>query len=40
LTNQTCKDIGLALKTGETKYMEIRRHRDKMANMHIMVGSN
>ena len=23
----TCKDIGLAVNTGKTKYMEIGRHR-------------
>ena len=31
------KDIGLALNTGKTKYMEIGRHR---ANAHIKIGSN
>jgi hypothetical protein len=28
----TCKDIGLAVNTGKTKYMQIRRNRDKIAN--------
>ena len=27
-----CKDIGLAVKTGKTKYMEIGRHRCILAN--------
>ena len=32
------KDIGLAVNTGKTKNMEIRRHRGMRANEHI--GSN
>ena len=28
-----CKDIGLALNTGKTKYMEIGYHRDIIANI-------
>ena len=32
-----CKDIGLAVNTGKTKYMEIGRHG---ANAHIKIGSN
>jgi hypothetical protein len=36
----SCKDIGLAVNTGKTKYMEVRRHRGIMANEHITVGSN
>ena len=35
-----CKDIGLAVNTGKTKYMEIGRHRGMMANAHMAVGSN
>ena len=34
-----CKDIGLALNTGKTKYMEIGRHRGIIAN-DVMTGSN
>ena len=35
-----CKDIGLAVSTGKTKYMEIGRNRGVIANEHIKVGSN
>ena len=35
-----CKDIGLAVNTGKTKYMEIGRHRAMIANAHIKIGSN
>ena len=35
-----CKDIGLAVNTGKTKYMEIGRHRNMIANAHIKIGSN
>ena len=35
-----CKDIGLAVTTGETKYMEIGRHRGVIANEHIKKSSN
>ena len=35
-----CKDIGLAVNTGKTKYMEIGRHRGMIANAHIKIGSN
>jgi Reverse transcriptase (RNA-dependent DNA polymerase). len=35
-----CNDIGLAVKTGKTKYMEVGRHRDMTANEHSVVGSN
>ena len=35
-----CKDIGLAVNTGKTKYKEIRRHRGMIANAHIKIGSN
>jgi len=35
-----CKDIGLAVNTGKTKYMEIERHRGMIANTHIKIGSN
>ena len=34
------KDIGLAVNKGKTKYMEIGRHQDMMANDHIRIGSN
>ena len=33
-----CKDIGLAVNTGKTKYMEIGRHRGMIANKHITTG--
>ena len=33
-----CKDIGLASNTEETKYMEVRRCRSMMTNVHITVG--
>ena len=35
-----CKDIGLAVNTGKTKYIEIGRHRGMIANAHIKIGSN
>ena len=35
-----CKGIGLAVNTGKTKYMEIGRHRDMIANEPIRIGSN
>ena len=35
-----CKDIGLAVNTGKTKYMEIGRHRGRIANEHFKIGSN
>ena len=35
-----CKDIGLAVNIGKTKYMEIGRHRGMIANSHIKIGSN
>ena len=35
-----CKDIGLAVHIGKTKYMEIGRHRGMIANAHIKIGSN
>ena len=35
-----CKDIGLAVNIGKTKYMEIGRHRGVKANAHIKIGSN
>ena len=34
------KDIGLAVNTRKTKYMEIECHRSKMTNEHITVGRN
>ena len=36
----TCKDIGLAVNIGETKYVEIGRHRGIRTNAHIKIGSN
>ena len=36
----SCKDIGLAVNIGKTKYMEIGRHRGMIANEHIRIGSN
>jgi len=35
-----CKDIGLAVNTGKTKYMEIEHHRGVLANGDIKIGSN
>ena len=35
-----CKDIGLAVNIGKTKYMEIGRHRGIIANAHFKIGSN
>ena len=35
-----CKDIGLAVNMGKTKYMEIGRHRGIIANAHVKIGSN
>ena len=34
-----CKDIGLAVNTRKTKYMEIGCHRGVIANAHIKIGS-
>ena len=35
-----CKDIGLVVNIGKTKYMEIGRYRGVIANAHIKIGSN
>ena len=35
-----CKEIGLAVNTGKTKYMEIACHQGMIANEHNMIGSN
>ena len=35
-----CKDIGLAVKTEKTKYMEIVRHCGMIANENSRIGSN
>ena len=35
-----CKDIGLVVNIGKTKYMEIWRHRGMIASAHIKIGSN
>ena len=35
-----CKDIGLAINTGKTKYMETGYYRGLIANKHIRIGSN
>ena len=35
-----CKDVGLAVKIGKTKYMGIGRHRGMIANAHMKIGSN
>ena len=35
-----CKDIGLAVNIGKTKYMEIGHHRGMIANARIKIGSN
>ena len=34
------KDIGLAVNTGKTKYMEIEGHRGMIANGHITIENN
>ena len=39
ISNSDSKDIGLAVNTGKTKYMEIGRHRGMIANEHIKIGS-
>ena len=33
----TCKDVGLAVNTGKTKYMEIGCYRGMIANEHIKI---
>ena len=35
-----CKDIGLAVNKGKTKYMEIGLHRGMIANEYIKICSN
>ena len=35
-----CKDIGIAVNTGKTKYMEIGRHRGMRAKEHIRIDSS
>ena len=35
-----CKDIGLAVNIGKTKYMEIGRHLGMIANACIKICSN
>ena len=35
-----CKDIGLAVNSGQTKYMEIRRHRSMIANAHFKISNS
>ena len=37
---RACKDIGLAVNTGKTKYMEVGCYRGMMANGHIRIGNN
>ena len=39
IERNACKDIGVAVNTGKTKYMEIGRHRGMIANAHIKMGS-
>jgi hypothetical protein len=34
-----CKDIGLAVNRGKTKYMKVGRHRGMMEEEHITVDS-
>ena len=36
----TCKDIGLTVNTGQTKYMEVGHTRVLIANEQITAGSN
>ena len=38
--SNACKDIGLAVNTGKTKYMERGCHRGMITNEHIRIGSN
>ena len=33
----TCKDVGLAVNKGKSKYMEIGRNRGMIANEHIKI---
>ena len=40
VSQNACKDIGLAVNTGKTRYMEIGRHRGMIANEHIRIRSN
>ena len=35
-----CKDIGLAVNTGKTKYTKVGHHRGIMVNEHIRIGGN
>ena len=35
-----CKDIGLAVNTGKTKYMKMGCHQGIIAKEHIRIGSN
>ena len=35
-----CKDIGLAVNTRKTKYMEMGRYRGMIANAQVKIGSN
>ena len=35
-----CKDIGLTVNTGQTKYMEVGHTRVLIVNEHITAGSN
>ena len=35
-----CKDIGLAVNTGRTKYMGVGGHRGARANKHMRTGRN
>ena len=35
-----CRDIGLAVNIGKTKYMEIGHHRGMITNAHIKIDSN
>ena len=35
-----CRDVGLTVNIGKTRYMEVGGHRGMMANAHIKIGSN
>ena len=35
-----CKDIGLAVNTRKTKYMEVGRYRGMIVNEHITININ
>jgi hypothetical protein len=38
--SNACKDIGLVVNTGKTKYLEVKYHGGIMVNKHITVDIN